>query len=282
MKDFLKYTLATITGIVVVCVVITIFSLLTMAGMASMGTVAESIDDNSVMVIKLDGELTDRASEADPISQLTGQADQTLGLKEMIAAIKNAKENDKIKGIYIETGNFAGTTPALLTELRDALVDFKTTDKFILAYGDNYTQGEYYLSSVADSLVINPEGMVEWVGMAVQTMYYKKILEKVGVNMQVVKVGTYKSAVEPFMLDDISDANREQIETFSGEIWGKMLADVAKSRGITAEKLNALTDSGIVVKSTEYLKAEKLVDKVAYYDEIPQMIANMMGVNKDD
>lgn len=282
MKDFLKYTLATITGIVVVCVVITIFSLLTMAGMASMGTVAESIDDNSVMVIKLDGELTDRASEADPISQLTGQANQTLGLKEMIAAIKNAKENDKIKGIYIETGNFAGTTPALLTELRDALADFKTTDKFILAYGDNYTQGEYYLSSVADSLVINPEGMVEWVGMAVQTMYYKKILEKVGVNMQVVKVGTYKSAVEPFMLDDISDANREQIETFSGEIWDKMLADVAKSRGITAEKLNALTDSGIVVKSTEYLKAEKLVDKVAYYDEIPQMIANMMGVNKDD
>ena len=282
MKDFLKYTLATITGIVLFSLVIGIFSLLTLAGMASMGTVPESIDDNSVMVIKLNGELTDRASEASPIAMLSGQGDETLGLKEMLAAIKNAKENDKIKGIYIETGNFAGATPALLTELRDALLDFKQSDKFILAYGDNYSQGEYYLSSVADSIVINPEGMVEWAGLAVQTMYYKKILEKVGVKMQVVKVGTYKSAVEPFMLDDISDANREQIETFSGEIWGKMLADVAASRGITVEKLNALTDSGIMIQPAKYLMDAKLLDKVAYYDEIPQIIANMMGVDKDD
>ena len=211
-----------------------------------------------------------------------GETTAPLGLNDVITAIKSAKDDDNIKGIYIESADFGGATPALLTEMRDALLDFKTSDKFILAYGDNYGQGAYYLSSVADSVVINPEGMVEWVGMAVQTMYYKKILEKVGVNMQVVKVGTYKSAVEPFMLDDISDANREQIETFSSEIWGKMLADVSKSRGMTADQLNALTDSGLVLKPTTFLVDNKIVDKLAYSDEVPQIIANMMGVDADD
>ncbi len=282
MKDFLKYTLATIVGIIVVSIVISIFSLLTLAGMASMGAVTESIADNSVMVIKLNGTLTDHTTEQNPIDQLTGNGEVMPGLNDMITAIKSAKENDKIKGIYIESGDFSGATPALLTELRNALLDFKTSGKFILAYGDNYTQGTYYLSSVADSVVINPEGMVEWVGMAVQTMYYKKILEKIGVKMQVVKVGTYKSAVEPFMLDDISDANREQIETFSSEIWGRMQADVSASRGMTADELNTLTNSGLVLKQTAYLVKNKIVDKTAYSDEVPQIIANMMGVDKDD
>lgn len=282
MKDFLKYTLATITGIIVVSIIISIFSLLTLAGMASMGAVAESIDDNSVMVIKLNGTFSDRTTEASPIDQLSGQGESIPGLNDMVTAIKSAKENEKIKGIYIESGNFSGATPALLTELRDALLDFKESGKFIIAYGDNYTQGTYYISSVADSVVINPEGMVEWVGLSMQTMYYKKILEKVGVKMQVVKVGTYKSAVEPFLLDDISDANREQIETFSSEIWNKMLADVSKSRGLTADKLNALTDSGLVLKQTSYLIQNKIVDKVAYSDDVPQMIANMMNVDKDN
>lgn len=281
MKDFLKYTLATITGIIVVSIIISIFSLLTLAGMASMGAVAESIDDNSVMVIKLNGTFSDRTTEASPIDQLSGQGESIPGLNDMVTAIKSAKENEKIKGIYIESGNFSGATPALLTELRDALLDFKESGKFIIAYGDNYTQGTYYISSVADSVVINPEGMVEWVGLSMQTMYYKKILEKVGVKMQVVKVGTYKSAVEPFLLDDISDANREQIETFSSEIWNKMLADVSKSRGLTADKLNALTDSGLVLKQTSYLIQNKIVDKVAYSDDVPQMIAGMMNVDKD-
>lgn len=282
MKDFLKYTLATITGIVIICIIIGLFSLLSLAGMASMGAVSEPIVDNSVMIIKLDGALTDRSAEASPVDMIMGSTNESLGLTDATAAIKSAKENDKIKGIYLESGNLSGATPALLTEMRDALLDFKTSGKFIVAYGDNYSQGEYYLCSVADSVVINPEGMVEWVGMAVQTMYYKKILEKLGVNMQVVKVGTYKSAVEPFLLDDISDANREQIETFCGEIWGKMLADVSKSRGITAEQLNALTDSGLVLKQTSYLLENKLVDKLAYSDEVPQIIAAMMDVDADD
>ena len=177
MKDFLKYTLATITGIIVVSIIISIFSLLTLAGMASMGAVAESIDDNSVMVIKLNGTFSDRTTEASPIDQLSGQGESIPGLNDMVTAIKSAKENERIKGIYIESGNFSGATPALLTELRDALLDFKESGKFIIAYGDNYTQGTYYISSVADSVVINPEGMVEWVGLSMQTMYYKKILE---------------------------------------------------------------------------------------------------------
>lgn len=282
MKDFLKYTLATITGIVVVSIIVSVFSMLTLAGLMSMDGTTTSIDDNSVMVIKLDGAIADRSAEANPMDQLLGETDGTTGLNDIIKALKYAKEDDNIKGVYIESGSLDGASPALLQELRNALVDFKSSDKFIVSYGDSYSQGAYYVSSVADSVIINPQGMVEWVGMAVQTMYYKKILEKVGVNVQVVKVGTYKSAVEPFMLDDISDANREQIETFSSEIWGEMLADVSKSRNMTVKQLNAFTDKGLVLMSTEELVAHKIVDRTAYVDEVPQIIANMMGVEKGE
>jgi protease-4 len=175
-----------------------------------------------------------------------------------------------------------GASPAMLEEIHDALVDFKTSKKFIMAYADNYSQGSYYLASLADSVVINPIGMLDWQGMSLQTAYYKELLDKVGVKVEIFKVGTYKSAVEPYMLTEMSDANREQLTVLSDEIWSRMKAEVSKSRKIPVDKLNALADSMMTFsEGTTYLKS-KLVDKLAYSDEVPQIIANMMGVDKDD
>ncbi len=280
MKDFLKYTLATVTGIVVTSLVIGIFSVLVIAGMASMESETTPIADNSVMVIKLTGTLSERAKD-NPFAEILGEVVEENGLDDILAAIKCAKENTNIKGIYLEGGTFAGATPAMLEELRDALVDFKTSGKFIVAYGDNYTQGTYYLCSTADSLIINPGGMVELSGLASQTMYYKNMLAKIGVKMQVFKVGTYKSAVEPFLLDDMSDANREQINVFTSEVWGQMLKDISKSRKLKTDDINALVDSALILKPAQFYIKNKIADKLAYSDAVPQIIANMMKVGVD-
>ena len=181
-----------------------------------------------------------------------------------------------MKGIYIEAGDFGGATPAQLQEIRQALLNFKKSGKFIVSYGDQYTQGTYYLASVADSVVINPEGMLDWKGLAFQTLYYKDVLDKVGVKMEIFKVGTYKSAVEPYFLTEMSDANREQITVFSDEIWKQMQSEVAKSRKLSSEQLNQLTDEGLTFKETNYYLKKKLVDKVAFSDEVPQMLAYCM------
>ena len=282
MKEFLKYTLATIVGILLVGLVIGIFSLLTLSGLASMSSPTEPIDDNSVMVVNLDGTLDERSID-NPFAELMGDGNESLGLNDLLTAIKSAKENDKIKGIYLKVGSFGGGNPALLQELRDALVDFKTSGKFIMSYADNYGQGAYYLCSTADSLLINPEGMVELMGMASQVMYYKGLMEKVGVKMQVFKVGTYKSAVEPYILDDMSDANREQITVFENEIWGEMLDDICESRKIKKDALTAMIDEGIMFKATKEYKKSKLVDKLVYADQVDDVIANLMKSddNKD-
>ncbi|MCQ2094738.1 MAG: signal peptide peptidase SppA [Bacteroidaceae bacterium] len=281
MKQFFKYTLATITGIIILALVYGIFVTLTFVGMLSMQSAPKQVEKNSVMVVKLNGAITERADD-NPFAQLVNGNAENIGLDNLLAAIKNAKENENIKGIYLEAGTLSGATPAMVQEIRDALVDFKKSDKFIVAYGDNYSQGAYYLCSTADSLIINPEGNISWQGLATQTIYFKNLLEKVGVSMQVFKVGTYKSAVEPYILDDMSDANREQIETFSDEIWKEFNTAVAKSRKMKPEDLDSLTNQPLAfIKAAEYKKLH-LVDKVAYSDAVPQVIANMMKCDKDD
>ncbi|MBQ3925722.1 MAG: S49 family peptidase, partial [Bacteroidaceae bacterium] len=219
MKQFFKYVCATIVGIFIVGVIISILTILSLAGMASMGSMTANVKDNSVLVIQLEGSINER-SEENPLSEILGNPTLTdQGLDDILASIKKAKEESKVKGIYIEAGSFAGAMPATLQAIRKALVDFKESGKFIVTYGDQYTQGAYYLCSVADSVVVNPKGMIDWSGLSSQVMYYKDLLGKVGVDMQVVKVGTYKSAVEPYLLNEMSDANREQIETYDKEIW---------------------------------------------------------------
>lgn len=281
MKQFLKYVLATVVGLVVAGLLMGFFSMLMFMGMA-MGTSAPKVEKNSVLVMKLDGTLSERTEE-NPFDMLMGgTGTSALSLENMLKAVEQAKENENVKGLYMEAGMLSAASPAMLQELRDAIVDFKESGKFVLSYGDTYTQGAYYLCSAADSVVVNPQGMLDWHGMSMQTMFFKEILDKLGVNVQVFKVGTYKSAVEPFIGTEMSDANREQMEVFTSEIWKEMLVDVSESRKISVEELNQLADTVTMLCETSFYVDEKLVDKVAYSDEIPQMICNMIDVDDED
>ena len=282
MKQFFKYVCATVVGIILVVAIITILSIISLVGMASMDSVTANVKDNSVLVIQLEGSINER-SEENPLGDLLGNSVLTdQGLDDILKAIERAKTEDKVKGIYIEAGTFAGAMPATLQAIHKALLDFKGSGKFIVAYGDQYTQGAYYMCSTADSLLINPQGVIDWSGMSSTVTYYKDLLDKVGVDMQVVKVGTYKSAVEPYLLSEMSDANREQIETYNGEIWDEITKAVSKNRGISEAKLNELADSMILLRETTLYKKEKLVDKIAYSDAVKQTIANMMKVKNPD
>ena len=281
MKQFLKYVLATVLGLVVAGLLMGFFSMLMFMGMA-MGTSAPKVEKNSVLVMKLDGTLSERTEE-NPFDMLMGGAGTSaLSLENMLKAVEQAKENENVKGLYMEAGMLSAASPAMLQELRDAIVDFKESGKFVLSYGDTYTQGAYYLCSAADSVVVNPQGVLDWHGMSMQTMFFKEILDKLGINVQVFKVGTYKSAVEPFIGTEMSDANREQMEVFTSEIWNEMLVDVSESRKISVEELNQVADTVTMLCETSFYLDEKLVDKVAYSDEIPQMICNMMDVDDED
>ena len=208
MKDFLKFTLATVVGIIVATVALFFISMLAIFGIAASSESETQVEDNSVMELNLNGIMNERSMESSPIDFMLSQADMTyIGLDDVLASIKKAKENDKIKGIYLQC-NILATSYASLEAIRDALVDFKSSGKFIVAYADNYIQGLYYVASVADKVILNPQGSVDWRGLASTPIYFKDLLDKLGVEMQVFKVGTYKSAVEPYLYNEMSDANR--------------------------------------------------------------------------
>ncbi len=280
MKQFFKYVLATITGIVILFLFMLLMGVISIMSMSSQSSV--KVKDGSVLEINLTGNMSER-KEDNPLASLLGNPNaNSISHENVMKAIKKAKEDEKIKGIYIQGGILTGATPAMLEEIHDALVDFKSSKKKIVAYADNYSQGSYYLASVADSIVINPLGMLNWDGLASQTMYPKDMLDKLGVKMEIFKVGTYKSAVEPYMRSDMSDENREQLTVMQDEMWSRMKADVGKSRKLSVDKLNALADSGMTFADVNIYKSSKLIDKTAYSDEVPQLIANTLGVDKDD
>ena len=280
MKQFFKYVLTTITGIVILFLFMLLMGVISIMSMSSQSSV--KVKDGSVLEINLTGNMSER-KEDNPLASLLGNPNaNNISHENVMKAIKKAKEDEKIKGIYIQGGILTGATPAMLEEIHDALVDFKSSKKKIVAYADNYSQGSYYLASVADSIVINPLGMLNWDGLASQTMYPKDMLDKLGVKMEIFKVGTYKSAVEPYMRSDMSDENREQLTVMQDEMWSRMKADVGKSRKLSVDKLNALADSGMTFADVNIYKSSKLIDKTAYSDEVPQLIANTLGVDKDD
>lgn len=278
MKDFFKYTAATVVGLFITGVIVFTLSMISLAGMLASSAANTDVSDNSVFVLNLNGTIEERCT-SDPLSSILGQTGyETMGLDDILSAIKKAKENDKIKGIYIETLEFGGATPAMLQEIRDALIDFKKSGKFIVSYGDIYTQGAYYLCSVADEIIINPEGQIILTGMSSEPMYYKDVLDKVGIRMQMFKVGTYKSAVEPYIQTSMSDANREQIKTYLGDIWGKMTNDIAASRKIKAEDLNSFVNGIVPLMAASELKKAKLVDIIAYSEEPAKIIRKRLGL----
>lgn len=220
MKDFIKNVGATIVGIFLFGIIIGIFGVMSLVGMVASGQATKNVKENSVLVLKLQGDLQEQAQD-DVLGQLTGNNFNSLGMDAISSAIKKAKANKDIKGIYLETGILSADV-AQLQELRDQLVDFKKSGKWIVAYSDMYTQGCYYLATAADKVYINPEGSINWHGIGSQPMFVKDLLAKFGVKMQVIKVGKYKSATEMFTEEKMSDANREQTQRYIQSLWDNM------------------------------------------------------------
>ena len=280
MKDFLKFTLATVTGIVISSVVLFFISILVVFSMVSSSESETQVRKNSVMMLDLNGTLAERSQE-NPLDLIMKDDYKTYGLDDILSSIKKAKENEDIKGIYIQATSL-GAGFASLEEIRNALKDFKESGKFVVAYGDAYTQGLYYLSSVADKVLLNPQGMLEWRGLAATPMFFKDLLEKVGVEMQVFKVGTYKSAVEPFISTEMSAANREQINVYLSSIWGQITSAVAESRNLSIEALNKEADRMLMFYPAEESVKNGLVDTLIYKNDVRDYLKNLAGIDKDD
>lgn len=279
MKDFVKYTLATLCGLFLAGIALFILGILSIAGMMTMESAAPSIKPQSVLRLTLNGELQEDAPN-DPLGDLFGSTYPTLSLREIQTAIQGAKENPNIDGIYIEAQTLLGATPAMIRDIRESLADFKKSGKYIIAYGDNYTQGAYYICSIADSIILNPQGQVNWCGMASQPIFYKDLLEKIGIKMQVFKVGSYKSAVEPFTATQMSDANREQVTSYLNDIWQTMLTDVSRSRSIKKDLLNEYADSMLTFRPAEELVRNGMVDSLCYIDGVSRMLRAKTGKDK--
>ena len=239
-----------------------------MGAMSMLGkTSSASITDNSVLKLDLNCIVNERYTEDDFMSIFLDSETSTVGLDEILLAIDAAKDDERIKGIYIECNGISAGT-ASLYEIRNALTNFKNeSGKFIYAYGDNIPQADYYLASVADSIFVNTIGSIDLRGLAVSIPFYKNLLDKIGVEMQIVRVGTFKSAVEPYILTEISEANKLQYETFISSIWGNMVNDISNSRGIEPTRLNEMTDSIVFLQETKYLLANNLVDAACYKHE---------------
>lgn len=277
MKSFLKQVLAVIVGICSVGAFATLMFFVMLGVMLATGDEKQSVSDNSILRIELTGTVVDRSTPDSPLNQLLGRSNaSSQGLDVLIDAIKTAKGDKRIKGIYIEGGTMSSDF-ATLQELRGALVDFKSSGKFIVSYADSYTQGAYYIASVGDRVLINPSGLLDWHGIAMQPMFWTGLMEKVGVKAQVFKVGTYKSAVEPFILKEMSPANREQVESMITDLWKETCTAVATSRKLSPDSLNAYADRYITLADGADYKRLKLVDDLTYVDQVRDDLRKRMN-----
>ena len=278
MKQFLQYVLASIVGFVIVSIFTFIMFFVMLGALVASSGEQPKVDDNSVLKISLSGTLVDQAPEENPITALLGNngATTTQGLDQLIDAIKVAKENDKVKGIYLEGGALQSDF-ASNEELRRALLDFKKSKKWIIAYADSYSQGTYYIASVADRVLLNPSGMLDWHGIAQQTTFYTGLMEKLGIKAQVFKVGTFKSAVEPFTLKQMSEANRLQMSELIGGLWKDMCTTVGASRQLSPDSLNSYADRYLALTDAKDYKQLKLVDDLVYIDQVRALLQQRAG-----
>jgi protease IV len=281
MKEFFKYTFATVVGIIIVSLIFGILGIGSIIGMLASEEATKSVDDNSVFVLSLSGTVQERSSE-DFISEISGIPSTNIGLEDILSAIKKAKQNEKIKGIYIEAGMFDGGEPATLQTIRKALVDFRKSGKWIIAYSDTYTQGTYYICSAANKIYLNPIGQIDWHGLSSQPFFLKGMLAKFGVKVQLAKVGAYKSAPEMLTADKMSDANREQVSEMINGIWNQICEDVSVSRHISVKDLNEYADHLITFAPQEDYLKYKMVDGLIYTDSIKSIIKTMLKVDKKE
>lgn len=275
MKQFLKYTLATVVGIIITSVLMTLLFFGILGAVAGSAEKTTSLKPNSVYEIKLEGTLVDRSQDDNLSAALAGvlgqDEQQNIGLDDLLSNIKKAKNDPNILGIYLNGGSLEAGI-ASIKEMRDALVDFKKSGKFIVAYADNYSQRMYYLATVADRILLNPIGMLEFKGLSAQPTFFKGTLDKLGIEMQVVRVGTFKSAVEPFIDTKMSDANRLQVTEFMGSIWKNMLNEISAARHIPTDSLNSYADQMMMFQATEKALQYKMVDKLLYSQSVDSML----------
>ena len=284
MKQFFKMMFASTLGFFVGLMLAGMIAIVFMIGMvAGLSSNSQAVytpkAENSVFKIAFEGDIRESAEENPFTNLLTGR-EPDLSLRDLLKSIRHAKEQESVKGIYLDMGVFSGGT-ASLDAVRRALMDFKESGKFIVAYADNYTQGGYYLASVADKIYLNPQGILGLTGLSSRTMFYKGLLQKIGVEMMVFKVGTYKGAVEPFIADKLSDANREQITSYQNSIWGNITKGIAKCRNITVEDVNRFADEGAFFASPEKAVEYKLIDELKYRSEVEKYLIEQSGQTDD-
>lgn len=280
MKEFLRSTLATITGVLICGFIFIILGISTLVGIMASSETETVVPPNSVFTLELKGTIQERYQPS-PVDQFFEDQISTYGLEDILNTIQKAKENDLIKGIYLHTGALS-CSAASLQAIHRALADFKQSGKFLVAYADAYTQGGYYVASVADKVIVNPVGSLSWHGLASETMFLKDFLAKIGVKMQIFRVGTYKSAVEPMMSTEMSPANREQTQAFLESTWKSILNDVSASRHISADSLNLLADRNMDFQPAETYVSSGLADTLMYQDEVLSYLKSLTGLSDED
>ncbi|MGD9976681.1 MAG: signal peptide peptidase SppA [Bacteroidales bacterium] len=268
MKSFFKHLLITILGVFVSLFLLFFIMIGVVGGIISSSDKPTRVENNSILYIDFNQDIVDRASESpfDGFDISAFEPKQSLGLNNILKAIGNAKDDPKIKGIFMEV-DAINAGAATVEEIRDALIDFRESGKFIVSFSDTYSQKAYYLASVSDNIYLNPEGMVEWMGLRSEIMFYKGTLEKLGIEPQILRHGKFKSAVEPFMLDKMSPENREQTLTYMGSIWNHWVNGISKSRGISVEELNRLANNMEIFSGKSCL-VNKMVDSLIYRDQL--------------
>lgn len=287
MKDFIKIMFASAVGFLIAQVILSLFAMLLFFGM--MGSVISTVtsekftlQENSVLNLRLDGTIAERTPEEDPFTSMIGSDYSSVtGLNDIVAAIRKAKNEDKIKGIYLDSRSLSASM-ATLAEIRQELDSFKESGKFIVSYADTYTQGGYYLASVADKVAINPQGMLDLHGLASTPLFFKDALDKLGIEMQIFKVGTYKSAVEPFTQNEMSEANRTQVSSYLNDAWSFLRQDIAASRSLTGMAVDSLANTMPLLQSTDYLLSSNLVDTLLYETEMKDYLRALLDIEKEN
>ncbi|MBT8384268.1 MAG: S49 family peptidase, partial [Bacteroidia bacterium] len=277
---FLRELLAAILGVMIATgIMFFIFMLIVSASVSAFGEdKSVSVKTNSILELNLERAIKDYAPRiSDPIEEILGMDDEKIGLQEILNAIENAKSDEKIKAISINTLYINGGI-AQTQAIRDKLLDFKESGKPILAYADFYTQKNYYLSSVADSIFINPVGGTDFRGLVSEILYFKDFQDKVGFKMEVIRYGKYKSAVEPFLTNEMSDANKEQITSFLNSIWGELTDDIALSRNKTVEEIN-LTADNLLIRNPTLGIQNNMIDGELFNDEYENKLKDLLDID---
>lgn len=283
MKQFFTYVAATVVGLIIATVISAIASMFMLVVMLVMSESAATpnIGQHSILKLDLSGTLSERHQGMTLVQQMQGNKDQSKGLDDIVASIRYASNDDRIEGIYIDCNGMSGGI-ASLQYIRQTLADFKKSGKWIVAYGDAYTQGNYYIASLADSIWLNPMGAVEVTGMGGRFMFFKGLLDKLGIEMQVLKVGTYKSAVEPYVLTAPSEANIKQTREYITPIWQNVAGDIAEARGVELEVVNSWADSVLMTQNPHTFPERNIVTGLLYRHEAESMLKEMSGIDNDD